>query len=107
MLRKNPVQTFIDTNSPRYQLPFEKLPRGMVLFPEHIVARIGELAAKHGYSPEYARRSLVRNTLIWFYEGLPVAYREHPTGLEVLALGWEETAPYEATGGPDIKVVQP
>jgi hypothetical protein len=101
------VQTFIDSESPRHQLPFERLPRGIVAFPDHIVQRIRDLAVQHGYSADYARRSLVRNTLIWFYEGLPVAYRELPAGLEVLALGWEETASYEQSNGEGVKVVQP
>ena len=101
------MQSFIDTNSPRHQLPFEKLPRGIIAFPDHIVQRIRDLAAQHGYSADYARKSLVRNTLIWFYEGLPVAYRELPTGLEVLGLGWEETAPYERSDGDGVKVIQP
>jgi hypothetical protein len=101
------VQTFIDINSPRHQLPFEELPRGFVKFPEHMAQRIADLAAQYGYSDDYARKTLVQNTLIWFYEGLPVAYRELPDGLQVLALGWEEAAQYELNPPEGVKVMQP
>jgi hypothetical protein len=103
----NDMQTFADLNSPRHQLPFERLPRGFVPFPEHIVHGVAELAAKYGYGEEYARDSIVRHTLIWFYEGLPVAYRELPAGLEVLALGFEEVAEYRRNRQPSVKIAQP
>jgi hypothetical protein len=103
MRRRTTVQSFIEANSPRHQLRVEDLPRGVVRFPEHIVRGI----ADHHYAEDYARKSLVRNTLIWFYEGLPVAYRELPDGLEVLALGWEETTKYEVNPVEGVKVVQP
>src|SRR6266446_7082980 len=89
------MQTFADTKSPRHQLCFEELPRGFVKFPEHIVQGVAERTTEYGYGEEYARRSLLGNTLIWYYEGLPVAFRELADGLEVLALGWAETAKYE------------
>jgi hypothetical protein len=31
------MQTFVDTSSPRHQLRFEELPRGIVKFPDHII----------------------------------------------------------------------
>jgi hypothetical protein len=98
---------FAETNSPRYQLRFEELPRGFVPFPEHIVKGIAELAATYGYGAEYARNSLVRHTLVWYYDGLPVAYRECPDGIEVLALGWDETDKYDLAPEDGVKVVQP
>jgi hypothetical protein len=101
------MQTFIDISSPRHQLPFESLPRGFVGFPEHIVEGIAALAAKHGYGQEYTRQSVVQNTLGWFYAGLPVAYRERPDGIEVLALGFEEVAPYRREPQADIQIAQP
>src|SRR5437870_1790914 len=101
------MQTFIDTSSPRHQLPVEQLPKGYVEFPEHIARRIAELAAEHGHGEEYARKSLVRNTLILFYEGLPVAYRESLGGLNVLAVGWDEAAKYQLNPAEGVKVVQP
>jgi len=101
------MQTFRDANSPRNQLPFEQLPRGFVKFPDHIVQGIAALAVKYGYGEEYARRSLVRNTLIWFYDGLPVAYRERPDGIEVLALGFEEVGQYRREPPTDVQIAQP
>jgi len=67
------MQTFADLNSPRQQLPFEKLPRGFVKFPDHIVQGMAERTAQYGYGAEYARRNLIYQTLVWFYDGLPVA----------------------------------
>jgi hypothetical protein len=105
------VQTFIDSNSPRYQLSFEQLPRGLVKFPPHIVARIATERAKFApeiFTEEYARKILENQTLIWYYEGLPVAYKAVREGVEVLGVGWEETARYWPTSlDPDVKVVQP
>jgi hypothetical protein len=100
------MQTFSDLNSPRHQLAFMDLPRGFVPFPEHIVQGVAGLAARYGYGEAYARDSLVRHTLVWYYEGLPVAYRERPDGIEVLGVGWEETAPYDLAPEPGVKVVQ-
>lgn len=91
------MQTFIDSNSPRYQFSFEQLPRGIVKFPPHIVAGIARQRAKFApeiFTDEYARKNLEYQTLIWYYEGLPVAYKPLPDGIEVLGVGWEETAKY-------------
>ena len=101
------MQSFLDNHSPRVQLPFEALPRGFVPFPDHIAQRVAQLAATCGYGEAYARQSLVRNTLAWFYEGLPVAYRERPDGIEVLALGFEEVARYRRQPQAGIQITQP
>ncbi len=101
------MQTYIDSNSPRHRLPFTELPRGHVRFPEHIVQGVANLASKHGYGEDYARQSLVRNTLAWFYEGLPVAYREVPDGIEVLALGFEEVGRYRREPQAGVQIAQP
>ena len=101
------MQSFADLDSPRYQLPFEKLPRGFVSFPEHIVRGVAGIAAKYGYGEEYAHDSVVRHTLIRFYEGFPVAYCEQPGGLDVLALGFEEVAEYRENRQPNVKIAQP
>ncbi len=100
------MQTFADANSPRYRLPFEELPQGVVRFPEHIVEGIADLATRYNYGAQYARDSLVSHTLAWYYEGLPVAYRELPEGIEVLALGFEEVGRLDLAREPDVKVVQ-
>ena len=101
------MQTYIDTNSPRHRLPFTELPRGHVRFPEHIVQGVANLALKYGYGEDYARQSLVRNMLAWFYEGLPVAYRELLDGIEVLALGFEEVGRYRREPQAGVHVAQP
>lgn len=103
------MQTFVDPDSPRSRLAVEQLPRGAVRFPAHVVDALEK--AKAGFSPEifteeYERRSLECQTLAWYYAGLPVAYKSLPDGIEVLAVGWQETAKY-ANAGPAIKVVQP
>jgi hypothetical protein len=92
-------------------LSFEELPRGLVKFPAHIVEAIGRERAKFApqiFTKEYARKSLEWHTLAWYYQGLPVAYKPVPEGIEVLGVGWEETAKYWPTP-PDsvVKVVQP
>ncbi len=96
-----------DTSTPRYQLPFEQLPRGFVPFPKHIVEGVARQQAERKFSDAYAQDSLERHTLIHYYEGLPVAYRSAADGIEVLALGWEETAGYVRAPEDGIKVVQP
>jgi hypothetical protein len=73
------MQTFSDSGSPRARLPFAELPRGMVPFPEHIVSGIARAQKQWGYGDDYARDSLERHTLAWYYEGLPVAYRSMDT----------------------------
>jgi hypothetical protein len=103
------MQTFADSDSPRHRLRFEELPRGIVTFPEHIVEHLEKDQARRGYrfSEEYLHRMLEQQTLVWYYEGLPVAYRSTVAGIEVLALGWEETAAYELHPQEGVKVVQP
>jgi hypothetical protein len=101
------MQTFSDPNSPANNLPFEELPRGFVRFPKHIVEGIARLKEQWGYGEEYTRDSLEWNTLVWFYDGLPVAYRHAEDGIEVLALGFEEVLEYERCPEPGVKVVQP
>ena len=101
------MQTFLDTQSPRHQLSFEELPRGFVQFPDAIVQGVANLAVKYGYGEEYARQSLIRNTLAWFYEGLPVAYRELPDGLEIMALGFEEVGRYRREPQAGVHICQP
>lgn len=104
------MQTFLDSSSPRCLLPFEQLPRGAVSFPAHIVAAINDDRARFApeiFTDEYARRCLEQHTLIWYYEGLPVAYKSLPDGIEILGAGWEETAKYlPATSDPAVKVIR-
>ncbi len=105
------MQTFTDPSSPRYQLSFAQLPRGVVKFPTHIrdaIARERARFAPEIFTEEYARKSLEYQTLIWYYEGLPVAYKSLPDGIQVLGVGWEETSEYcVSPPDPNVKVVQP
>jgi hypothetical protein len=99
--------SFLDPTTPRYQLPIEQLPRGFVPFPDCIVEFFEKEQARMGFrfSEEYLWDSLERNTLVYYYEHLPVAYHSADGGVEVLAVGWEETLPY--LKDPSVKVIQP
>jgi hypothetical protein len=102
--------TVFDPNTPRYQLRFEDLPRGFVSFPPHLVEGVAKERAKFPpevFTEEYARHSLELHTLIHYYEGLLVAYRSLPDGIEVLGVGWEETKAYLRSRPEDVKLVQP
>jgi hypothetical protein len=81
----------------------------MVLFPEKIVETLDKEQARLGFrfAEEYARNALEDQTLAFYYEGLPVAYRSMPGGVEVIAVGFEQTAKYWAAPQEGVKVVQP
>ena len=100
--------TFTDPNSPRQRLGFDDLPRGIVKFPTFMLDHMEKEQVRLGqrFTSEYARHNLEQQTLSWYYDGLPVAYRPVPDGIEVLALGWEETAQYENNPEAGIRVVQ-
>jgi hypothetical protein len=103
------MQQFIDTNTPRYQLPFEQLPRGFVPFPPRVVEALEALQQKEGrrFGEDYLRQSLERHTLIYYYQDYPVAYRPAEGGVEVLAVGWKEMGPYWTAREGGVKVIQP
>jgi hypothetical protein len=105
------VETFVNRASPRCQLSFDQLPRGIVKFPQHILETVARERGKFApeiFTEEYARKCLENHTLIWYYDGLPVAYKPLPDGIEVLGVGWEETADYwPSSADPAVKVVQP
>ena len=103
------MQHFIDPASPRQQLAFEQLPR-TVRFPPQIVAAVARHRMKYPaevFTEAYARKTLEQQTLAWYYDGLPVAYKPLPDGIEVLGVGWEETAKFLSTADDlGVKVVQ-
>jgi hypothetical protein len=102
--------SFIDENTPRYLLPLEQLPRGRVVFPQHIVDQVAADRAKFPaeiYTEDYARRILEDHTLAYYYQDIPVAYRSLPDGVEILAVGFEEVAAYWQQPVPGVQVVQP
>ena len=98
-----------DLNTPRYQLPFEQLPRGFVPFPQRVVEGVEWMQQKIGrrYPEEYREQSLINLTLSYFYEDYPVAYRRVDGGIEVLAVGHEEVARFRRCPEDGVKVVQP
>jgi hypothetical protein len=102
--------SFIDENTPRYQLPFDQLPRGHIVFPQHIANQVSAERARFPaevYTEDYARRALEDRTLAYYYQDIPVAYRSLPDGLEVLAIGFAEVAAYWEQPVPGVQVVQP
>lgn len=101
--------SFADLTTPRYQLPFEQLPRGIVKFPERVIEGCELQQAKAGmrFSEDFLRMTLERSTLVYYYQGYQVAYRSVPGGVEVLGVGYDEVEPYWDLEGSDVKVVQP
>lgn len=95
-----------DPTMPRYQLPFEQLPRGFVPWPRRITEALEEAEHSKGFrfADEYRASTLERQTLRYYYEDLHVAYRPADGGIEVLAVGWPEAFPY--LKDPTVKVVQ-
>jgi hypothetical protein len=100
---------FGDQTAPRYQLPFDKLPRGFVPFPERVVEAVEYLQQKTGrrFTEEQRRQSLEQHTLSYFYDDYPVAFRPVDGGIEVLAIGFEEAARFRRCPEDGVKVVQP
>ncbi len=88
------MQQIIDPTTPRGQLPFDKLPRGFVPWPQRILDALEAEQARKGmrFADEYVKRHLETATLAYFYAGLDVAYRHAEGGIEVLALGWQEAS---------------
>ena len=103
------MERFIDPTTPRYQLSFEQLPRGIVKFPERIVEGWEREQTRLGmrFSEEFLRKSLESSTLAYYYEDYDVAYRSIPDGIEVLGVGYDEVEPYLDRRDGDVKVVRP
>jgi len=74
-----------------------KLPPRPTVFeaPQEVTDRIARDYAAYG---EEARAQLLMNWTLGYYfrdmTGVPVAYRPHPKGVEVLALGLDEVAAF-------------
>jgi hypothetical protein len=96
----------IDTTMPRYQLPFEQLPRGFVPWPKLLFDALEREPQQKGiqFTDDYVQRHLEAATLRYFYEDLHVAYRPVAGGIEVLAIGWPEASPFLKDTA--VKVVQ-
>jgi hypothetical protein len=107
--RKELAMCVIEPDTPRYQLPFEELPRGFVKFPERVIegCELQQQKAGMRFSEDFILMTLESGTLIYYYQGYPVAYRSVPGGIEVLGVGWEEIKPSWHMEGSEVKVVQP
>jgi hypothetical protein len=89
------LSEIIDANAPAHN-PATPRPHGLLPVPtevEEFVAR--EKARLAAYFTDEAE-SRIRNdlTLQYYYEGIEVAYRMTPSGVEVLAAGWDEVKDY-------------
>jgi hypothetical protein len=100
------MQEIIDTAMPRYQLPFDQLPRGRVPWPQRILDALEAEQARKGFrfAAEYVQAHLEAATLRYFYEGFDVACRPVEGGIEVLGVGWQEASAFRKD--PTAKVVQ-
>jgi hypothetical protein len=100
---------FADLTTPRFQLPFEQLPRGLVPFPQRILDGVEQQQLKWGrrFTAEQLREQLEIETLAYYYLDYPVAYRSVPEGLEVLGVGDAEVARFWQHPEEGVKVVQP
>jgi hypothetical protein len=109
--------TFFDANAPRFDPTglrrLQELPHGLVRPPAEVVAQVARDRARFTsevYDDAYAKRTLDDWTLAYYYEGLDVAYRSVPEGVEVLAVGLDEISAYLRTTPPEqrpgVKVKQ-
>jgi hypothetical protein len=103
------ISMIVDHTAPRYHLPFDKLPRGFVPFPQRVIEAVEHLQQKTGrrFTEEQRRQSLEQHTLAYFYEDYPVAFRSGDGGIDVLAIGFEEAARFRRCPQDGVKVVQP
>jgi hypothetical protein len=94
-------------------LPLGQLPRGKVLPPQPVADHVAreKVRLPHFYTPAFEKLTLDDLTLAYYYEGVPVAYRSVPDGVEVLAVGADEigqlvqSVPPERR--PDVSIKQP
>ncbi len=98
----------IDLALPAYDPSFPK-PRGVLPVPQGIedaVAREeARLLQEQGIvlAPEARQRMLDDLTLQHYYEGVYVAARRTPLGVEVLAVGWDEASAFIKERSPDTR----
>ena len=103
------MHTYTNPTTPRYQLPMDQLPRGFVPWPQRLLDALEREQQEKGFrfAEGYVLAQLQRETLRYFYEGIPVAFKLAEGGVEIVAVGWEETAPYKNLPGDEVRVVQP
>ncbi len=84
-------------------------PRGLLPVPpevEETVAREeARLAREKGdvIAPEARRRMVEDLTLQFYYEGVYVVSRRTPRGIEILAVGWDESNQYRERHPPETR----
>ncbi len=94
---------FFDPNAPRFHGTAQEAPRGLVRPPPEIAAWVAEEQTRRQpyYTDAYAKLILDDLTLAYYYEGVNVAYRSVPEGVEVLAVGDDEIARFERNTPPE------
>jgi hypothetical protein len=95
--------TFFDANVPRCHGSPQEAPRGLVRPPEEIKAWVAQEQARLQpyYTDAYAKLILDDMTLAYYYEGVNVAYRSVPEGVEILAVGNEEIGRFHRNTPPE------
>jgi hypothetical protein len=100
---------FRDADAPRYNggrpLKPEELPHGLVQAPQEILDLVADEAAHTPLMDEaYRKRLTDAYTLEYYYEGMDVAYRRMPQGIEVFAVGLEEVGAYVRATPPEQRL---
>ncbi|HYV39859.1 MAG TPA: hypothetical protein VE988_29485 [Gemmataceae bacterium] len=87
---------FYDATAPTWSgqatATYAQFPHGLVVPPPEIREQVAKQKAKVGpnFDSAYEELTLDDWTLAYYYEGIFVAYRSVPEGVEVLAVGDEE-----------------
>src|SRR5271168_2915495 len=98
----------IDLTLPAHDPSIPK-PRGLLPVPHEIedtVAREeARIARENGIviPPEARRRMLDDLTIQYYYESAYVASRRTPQGIEILAVGWDESNQYRENHPPEMR----
>jgi hypothetical protein len=98
----------IDLTLPAHDPNFPK-PRGLLAVPpevaEQVASEEARIAREKGIQITAETRQWMLDdwTLRYYYDGTYVAYRRTPQGVEVLAVGWEETRKYLDDRSPDYR----
>ena len=87
---------FRDATTPKWNgkspSSFADYPHGLLKPPPEVLERLAKEKARlpECYTPDFEKRIQDDWTLAYYYEGIFVAYRSVPEGVEVLAVGGEE-----------------
>jgi hypothetical protein len=94
----------IDLTLPAHDPNFPK-PRGLLPVPPEVEEDVASEQARLQpyYTDEYAKRATDEMTLRYYYEGVYVASRPTPHGVEVLAVGWDEVTKFLKDHSPETR----